>query len=56
MNSKQVLAKHFTRTEVCDPTGAQRVKLQPDQLQPQQNQVLFTKNGQGRLYWSTRAE
>jgi len=57
VNSKQVLAKRFTRADVFDPaTGQPRVRLAPDQLQPQQNQVLFTKSGPGRLYWSTRAE
>ncbi|HSE48614.1 MAG TPA: MG2 domain-containing protein [Terriglobales bacterium] len=57
VNSKQALARHFTRADVFDPsTGQPRARLTPDQLQPQQNQVLFTKNGAGRLYWSTRAE
>jgi hypothetical protein len=57
VNSKQALAKHFTRADVFDPAAGQpRARLGPDQLQPAQNQVLFTKTGPGRLYWSTRAE
>jgi len=56
VNSKQALSKHFNRADVFDPAAQQRAVLKPDQLEPAQNQVLFTKSGAGRLYWATRAE
>ncbi|MDP9268751.1 MAG: MG2 domain-containing protein [Acidobacteriota bacterium] len=56
VNSKQVAAKHFSRADVFDPSAQPHVSLGPEQLQPTSNNVLFTKSGAGRLYWSTRAE
>jgi uncharacterized protein YfaS (alpha-2-macroglobulin family) len=54
VNDKSVLTKRFTEGDALSPSAA-KIQLTADQL-GQNNRVVIRKQGQGRLYWSLRAE
>ena len=55
VNDKQVLSRSFTAADALAP-AAPVVRLTAGQLAESANKVRITKRGEGRLYWSTRAE
>jgi hypothetical protein len=54
VNGKTVATKKFTAADALAP--ATTVVLNESQLAPGTNQIRITKSGEGRLYWSARAE
>ncbi|MGC2109415.1 MAG: alpha-2-macroglobulin family protein, partial [Candidatus Korobacteraceae bacterium] len=54
VNGKSVATKKFTPADAL--AAATTVTLDETQLAPEANQVRIVKNGDGRVYWSTRAE
>jgi len=55
VNGKQILSRRFTAEDAVG-VAAPVVRLKASELAAGKNQVHFTKNGAGRLYWSARAE
>jgi alpha-2-macroglobulin len=54
VNDKPVVARQFNEGDAFSP-GVVNLRIGPDQL-GQSNRVVIRKKGQGRLYWSLRAE
>jgi uncharacterized protein YfaS (alpha-2-macroglobulin family) len=54
VNGKTVATKKFTAVDALAP--ATTVVLNESQLAPGTNQIRIAKSGDGRLYWSARAE
>ncbi|MBI1786815.1 MAG: alpha-2-macroglobulin [Acidobacteria bacterium] len=55
VNGKQVLSRTFTAADALAP-NTPVIRLPADQLAAGANTVRIAKNGEGRLYWSARAE
>ncbi len=55
VNDKSVLTKRFAEGDALSPSAAKVCSSTADQL-GQNNRVVIRKKGQGRLYWSLRAE
>ena len=55
LNGRQVLSRRFTAEDALAIT-APVVRFLPEDLAATGNKVRITKTGQGRLYWSARAE
>lgn len=55
VNDKQVLSRRFTEAD-ARAVSAPTVRLPAEQLVVAGNKVRITKSGEGRLYWSARAE
>jgi alpha-2-macroglobulin len=54
VNGKTVATKKFTPADALAP--ATTLAIADSQLSPTANQVRIVKNGDGRLYWSTRGD
>ena len=55
VNDKPVLSRHFTAANAM-ATSPPVIRLSEDQLSLTTNRVRIRKTGQGRLYWSARAD
>ncbi len=55
VNGKPVLTHRFTEADALAPV-APSIRLSAEQLAVGSNKVRITKTGDGRLYWSARAE
>jgi hypothetical protein len=55
VNGKQVLSRHFTEADALAPT-VPVVRIPAGELASGANKVCISKTGEGKLYWSARAE
>jgi hypothetical protein len=55
VNDRQVLSQRFTEADALAPTSPV-LRIAADQLDAGANRIRIQKSGEGRLYWSARAE